>query len=117
MKLPSRLTSTVMPSPPPPPGSPAGSRGGGGAGAGGASTPDSSRLRAVPAQRELAEELKQHSENFRKIQELDRGAAEPRGGDGVPVDLSRQHCSTVRSPIPAMLAESMSLADEPDQPS
>jgi hypothetical protein len=33
----------------------------------------------------------------------------------VPVDLSHQHCSTVRSPIPAMLAESMSLADEPEE--
>ena len=63
----------------------------------------------------LAEELKEHTENFRKVKEVDRGIPDPPGGDGVPVDLSRQHCSTVRSPIPAMLAESMSLADEPEE--
>jgi hypothetical protein len=71
-------------------------------------------LRAIPAEGKLAGELKEHSETFRKVKEIERSNPDPRGGDGVPVDLSRQHCSTVRSPIPAMLAESMSLADEPE---
>jgi hypothetical protein len=77
--------------------------------------PGPSRLRAVPAERDLAGQLKEHSDTFRKVKEIERGNPDPRGGDAVPVDLSHQHCSTVRSPIPAMLAESMSLADEPEE--
>ena len=81
-----------------------------------APAPGSNRLRAVPAPRDLAEELKEHSERFRKVNEVEQPLPDPRASDGVPVDLSRELCSTVRSAIPAMLAESMSLAEEPPPP-
>jgi hypothetical protein len=112
MKSPNRLMSPMVPGLPPaalesPP-----------AGRAAPSTPapGPNRLRAVPAPRDLAEELKEHSERFRKVNELVQPLPEPRAGDGVPVDLSRELCSTVRSAIPAMLAESMSLAEEPLPP-
>lgn len=104
MKLPNR--SMLPGTPSPPPGSP------GSANQGVAADP--SRLQAVPNPRELADALKEHAEKFRKVKEIDRSPADTRGGDGVPVDLSRQSCSTVRSAIPSILAESMSLAEEPD---
>jgi hypothetical protein len=108
MKLPHRLTSPVVPRlPPSVPGNPPGRA------APSAPAPGSNRLRAVPAPRDLAEELKEHSERFRKVKEVEQRLPDPRAGDAVPVDLSRELCSTLRSAIPAMLAESMSLAEEP----
>jgi hypothetical protein len=63
----------------------------------------------------MAGELQGRTEAFRRVEENEGGNPDSRGGDAVPVDLSRQPCSTVRSPIPAMLAESMSLAEEPEE--